>query len=150
MEDKNSKKDTENQIRSELKKEGVKKKQSWFKRKYIKLKNATKEFWVMGKYGFIMGGLAGTLLGTIYGTFEAYRMKSFLPIPLAICGSGFFFGMIFAISSVIRADGEIEGFCYQVCYIDEGRRMRYREFKSHGDFNAFSKMVDNGKLDYLV
>jgi hypothetical protein len=79
-------------------------KPNWFKRKYIKIKGAANEFWVVGKYGFQLGGMAGIILGFFVGGFESIRMKSIWPMPLAMLGSGFTFGCIFAISTVLRSD----------------------------------------------
>jgi hypothetical protein len=81
-------------------------KPGWLKRKYIKIKGALAEFWVVGRYGFQLGGAAGLMLGFLVGGFESIRMKSFWPLPLAMIGSGFTFGCIFAISTMLRTQEE--------------------------------------------
>lgn len=80
------------------------KKRGWIGRKYYKIKKAAGEFWVAGRYGFQLGGIAGLILGFFVGGFESIRMKSIWPMPLAMLGSGFTFGSIFAISTVIRSE----------------------------------------------
>jgi len=91
-----------NQIGSleEVKKE---EKPGRLKRKYIRIKDAMKRFWAVGKTGFQLGAYAGGALGFILGAYESFRIKSFLPLPLAIIGTGFSFGFIFAISTVVRS-----------------------------------------------
>jgi hypothetical protein len=79
----------------------------WLKRKYLKIKKALADFWVVGRYGFQLGGLAGIILGFFVGGFESIRMKSLWPLPLAMLGSGFTFGCIFAISTVIRSQDNL-------------------------------------------
>ncbi len=84
----------------------------WFKRKYLLIKKAAGDFWIVGRYGFQLGGLAGVILGFIFGGYESLRMKSFWPLPIAMLSSGFTFGCIFAISSVLRAKEDNEGILF--------------------------------------
>lgn len=95
----------------------------WFKRKYLLIKKAIGEQWVVGRYGFQLGGIAGMILGSIFGGYEAYRMKSIWPIPIAMLTSGITFGGIFAISSILRSkedvDNQIE---FEVIYYDSIKR----------------------------
>jgi hypothetical protein len=102
----------------------------WLKRKYIKIKKAAADFWVVGRYGFQLGGLAGIILGFFVGGFESIRMKSLWPLPLAMLGSGFTFGCIFAISTVIRSQDNLNykytNNSLQIVYYDQesGKYMR--------------------------
>jgi hypothetical protein len=115
-------------------------KPGWLKRKYIKIKTAAGEFWVVGKYGFQLGGIVGLLFGFVLGSIQAVSMKSFWPIPIAMAGSGFTFGCMFAISTVLRSHGEndmkTEKLAFQTVYYDEveGKYKRkifplYKDFK---------------------
>lgn len=98
-------------------------KPGWLKRKYLKIKGAASDFWVVGRYGFQLGGAAGLLLGFLVGGFESIRMKSFWPLPMAMIGSGFTFGSIFAISSVMRTQDENGSMRmnrkYEIVYYDQ-------------------------------
>ncbi len=102
----------------------------WLKRKYLKIKKAFAEFWVVGRYGFQLGGLAGIILGFFVGGFESVRMKSLWPLPLAMIGSGFTFGCIFAISTVLRSQDKLNykytNDSLQIVYYDQisGKYMR--------------------------
>ena len=80
------------------------KKPSGLKRKYNRIKDAFKRFWALGKTGFELGAYAGGALGFCLGTYESIRIKSFLPLPLAIIGTAFSFGFIFAVSTVVRSN----------------------------------------------
>jgi hypothetical protein len=100
---------------------GAFEKPSWITRKYRKIRKALGEFWVVGRYGFQLGGVAGLILGFFVGGYESVRMKSFWPLPIAMLGSGFTFGCIFAISTVLRShniDGENK-LLWEVIYYDE-------------------------------
>jgi hypothetical protein len=94
-------------------------KPSWLGRKYLKMKKAAKEFWVVGKYGFQLGGAAGLILGFLVGGFEALRMKSIWPLPIAMLGSGITFGSIFAISTVLRSDDQQTKVKFEIVYYDK-------------------------------
>lgn len=100
------------------------KKPGWIKRKSIKIKKAMGEFWVLGKQGFFLGCMAGGALGFLLGGYESFRMRSLWPLPLAMIGSAFSFGCIFAISTVIRSEsGKGDELEVKVLYFDrfEGR-----------------------------
>ncbi len=98
--------------------EGVSK-PSWIGRKCMKIQKALGDFWVVGKYGFQLGGSAGLILGFLVGGFEAMRMKSIWPLPIAMFGSGMTFGSIFAISTVLRADGSTEKTKMEIVFYDQ-------------------------------
>jgi hypothetical protein len=105
---------------------------SWIKRKYLLIKKAAGDFWVVGRYGFQLGGLAGVILGTIFGGYESMRMKSFWPLPIAMFSSGFTFGCIFAISSVLRAKDNNEGEIfpqYEIIWYDSTKGSWVRKSK---------------------
>ncbi len=95
----------------------------WLKRKYIKIRKAFADFWVVGKYGFQLGGLAGLILGSVVGGIESIRMNSFWPLPLAMLGSGMTFGSIFAISTLLRSQQEAKlnntPIEYEIVYYDD-------------------------------
>jgi hypothetical protein len=112
-----------NEMNENEKKKVVVKKPSWIRRKYLRLKEAAGNFWVMGKSGFYFGGTAGAVLGSLLGLYESYRMKSFIPLPLAMISGAITFGSIFAISSVIRSenDEEVE---FSVMYIDQNCQIK--------------------------
>lgn len=114
----------------------------WLKRKYLKLKKALGDFWVVGRYGFQLGGLAGIILGFFVGGFESIRMKSLWPLPLAMLGSGFTFGCIFAISTVIRAQDNGLNYKYtndslHVLYYDKESGKYLRKSISLANKSAF-------------
>jgi len=92
------------------------------KRKYIRLKQAGANFWVLGKTGFQLGLLAGGILGFVFGAFESIRIKSFLPLPMAMIAGSVSFGFIFAVSTVIRsnpADGESGKYMLETIHFDK-------------------------------
>lgn len=97
----------------------------WLGRKYLKIRKAISEFWVVGKFGFQLGGAAGLILGFFVGGFQAIQMKSLWPLPLAMIGSGFTFGCIFSISTLLRSKegGDLSDtpglFAYAVYYDDK-------------------------------
>jgi hypothetical protein len=96
----------------------VEKKPNWVVRKMNRLGGALGDFWVMGKSGFYFGAKVGGVLGGVLGLWESYRMKSIIPLPLAMLTSAFTFGSIFCVSSMIRSenDKDIE---FNVLYIDQ-------------------------------
>jgi hypothetical protein len=96
----------------------VEKKPSWIVRKMNKIGGALGTFWVMGKSGFYFGAKVGGVLGGILGLWESYRMKSIIPLPLAMLTSAFTFGSIFSVSSMIRSenDKEVE---FNILYMNE-------------------------------
>ncbi len=119
----------------------IKEQPGWLKRKYLKLKKAFADFWVVGRYGFQLGGLAGIILGFFVGGFESVRMKSLWPLPLAMIGSGFTFGCIFAISTVLRSQ-EILNYKYthdslQIVYYDQESGKYLRKNVSLTNKDAF-------------
>lgn len=127
-------------------------KPGWLKRKYLKIKNALGEFWVVGRYGFQLGGTAGLVLGFLVGGFESIRMKSFWPLPMAMIGSGFTFGCIFAVSTVLRTQDE-KSFQmnrkmpygnYEMVYFDKqtGKFVR----KTVPIFQQYEKFEENRKI----
>jgi hypothetical protein len=103
------------------KKTELQKKPTWIGRKYLKIKKALFDFWVVGGYGFKLGGAAGLILGFCVGGFESLRMKSFWPLPIAMIGSCITFGSIFAISTVLRSEEDINGekIIMDIVYYDE-------------------------------
>jgi hypothetical protein len=96
----------------------VEKKPSWIVRKMNRLGGALGGFWVQGKSGFYFGAKVGGVLGAVLGLWECYRMKSIIPLPLAMLTSAFTFGSIFSVSSMIRSENkkDIE---FNVLYVDE-------------------------------
>jgi len=50
--------------------------------------------------------------GFLFGTYESIRVRSILPLPIAVIGSGFTFGCIFAISTVVRTEKDSENELY--------------------------------------
>lgn len=76
----------------------------WVDKKVGKIRKAFKEFWVVGKTGFMFGGMVGCCLGLVFGGYEAARQRSVWPIPLAMLGSGFSFACIFGVSTLIRLE----------------------------------------------
>jgi len=94
-------------------------KPTWLGRKYLKIKKALGDFWVVGRYGFQLGGMAGLCLGFLVGGYESIRMKSIWPIPIAMIGSGITFGSIFAISTVLRAHINDSSEEIEVIYYDD-------------------------------
>ena len=116
--------------------------QGWLKRKYIKIKKAIGDFWVVGRYEFELGGLAGLILGFFVGGFESIRMKSLWSLPLAKIGSGFTFVCIFAISTVIIAQDNKLDYTYtndslQILYYDQESGKYLRKNISLMDKGAF-------------
>ena len=94
----------------------------------MKIKKALGEFWVVGKYGFGLGCLAGGALGFCLGAYESIRMRSLWPLPLAMMGSAFTFGCIFAVSTVIRADDQKSDILMmEVIYFDNFDRIYKRK-----------------------
>ena len=90
-------------------------------RKYRRVKKALGEFWVVGKHGFKFGFMAGGALGFLLGLYESLKMKSFLPLPLAVIGSGCTFGFIFAISTVVRSKSDTnEEILFEIGYFKDG------------------------------
>ena len=77
---------------------------NWLDKKFGKIKKACKEFWVVGKTGFMFGGLVGCCLGLVFGGYESIRQRSIWPLPLAMLGSGFSFACIFGVSTLIRLE----------------------------------------------
>ncbi len=118
----------------------------WLKRKYLLIKKAGADFWVVGRYGFQLGGLAGLILGFVFGGYESMRMKSIWPLPIAMISSGFTFGCIFAISTVLRAKTEKEEYDYpnyDLIYYDSFRGRWVREKTTFGGkhMNNFNKRL---------
>lgn len=77
---------------------------NWVDKKFGKIKKACREFWIVGKTGFMFGGLVGCCLGLVFGGYEAIRQRSIWPLPLAMLGSGFSFACIFGVSTLIRLE----------------------------------------------
>jgi len=77
---------------------------NWIDKKFGKVKKACKEFWVVGKTGFLFGGMVGCCLGLVFGGYESIRQRSIWPLPLAMLGSGFSFACIFGVSTLIRLE----------------------------------------------
>ena len=105
--DKDSKKqmDMEQLIKIDLAKEKTEKiKIGWLQRKKRKLKKIFADFWLLGKTGFIMGGIVGCCMGFIGGCVSAYQTKSLLPIPVAMCASGFFFASLMSLGACLRVE----------------------------------------------
>jgi hypothetical protein len=97
--------DTEKLIKIDLQKEPIeKKKPNWFKRKGKKIQKSLSEFWMLGKTGFMMGGLVGVVMGFLGGCVSAYSSKSLLPIPIAMCASGMFFGSLMGVGACLRSE----------------------------------------------
>ncbi len=100
---------TEDLIRTDLAKEPEHKpkRPGFIARKSKRLKKALGEFWILGKSGFLMGGIVGGIMGFLGGCVSAYTTKTLLPIPIAMCASGFFFASLMSIGACLRTeDGE--------------------------------------------
>jgi hypothetical protein len=105
-------------------------KDGFIKRKWKRIKNAMKEFWVVGKHGFKFGFMAGGALGFLLGLYESIRMRSIIPLPIAIVGSGFTFGCIFAVSTVVRTESDLkEEICFEIGYFEKGE-FKVEKFKA--------------------
>ena len=98
---------TEQLIRSDLAKnpnEKVLAKPGFFKRKGRKIKKIFSEWWVLGKSGFIMGGIVGSIMGLLGGCVSAYQTKSLIMIPISTIGSACFFASLMSIGACLRSD----------------------------------------------
>ena len=98
---------TEQLIRSDLAKnpnENVIAKPGFFKRKGRKIKKLFSEWWVLGKSGFIMGGVVGSIMGFLGGCVSAYQTKSLIMIPVSTLGSAFFFASLMSIGACLRTE----------------------------------------------
>lgn len=124
---------TEELIKLDLKNEPIDKttKPSFVQRKYKRIKSAFSGFWVAGKTGFLMGSIVGCTMGFIFGCVSAYQSKTLIVIPLSMATSGFFFGSLMCVGSILRNE-EIErlegseGFDYSNIYFS----MKYDEMKN--------------------
>lgn len=52
--------------------------------------------------GFMAGAAVGGMMGTAVGCYQAYQMRSFLPIPVSILASGTSFGFFMGLGMTIR------------------------------------------------
>ena len=97
---------TEDLIRTDLAKEPEQrpKRPGFIARKSKRLKKALGEFWILGKSGFLMGGIVGGIMGFLGGCVSAYTTKTLLPIPIAMCASGFFFASLMSIGACLRTE----------------------------------------------
>jgi hypothetical protein len=92
---------------------------NWLDKKFGKIKKACKEFWVVGKTGFMFGGLVGCCLGLVFGGYESIRQRSIWPLPLAMLGSGFSFACIFGVSTLIRLEKDSnKTFHFEIVVLD--------------------------------
>jgi hypothetical protein len=107
-----------------------KNRKGFLQRKYLKIKKALGDFWVLGGWGFKFGGLVGLTLGAVFGGFESIRMKSIYPMPAAMIGFGLFFGGIFAVSSILKSkDGKFVNqnkYIYHVVFLDKDGVYKHR------------------------
>lgn len=107
---------------------------SWVDKKFGKIKKACKEYWVVGKTGFLFGGLVGCCLGLVFGGYEAVRQRSIWPLPLAMLGSGFSFACIFGVSTLIRLEKESKNtFNFEVIIYDPNSNTYNRKKISYFD-----------------
>lgn len=83
-------------------------KPNFFERKYKKIKKAGKEFWTLGKTGFIYGGIIGSSMGFLVGIVTAYQTKSLIFIPVSMLGSACFFAGIMSVGACLRSE-ELKG-----------------------------------------
>lgn len=136
--------DTEKLIKIDLQKEPVeKKKPNWFKRKAKKIQKSLGEFWMLGKTGFLMGGLVGLVMGFLGGCVSAYSSKSLLPIPIAMCASGLFFGSLMGVGACLRSETIIydknnNPYAYYAVIEKNGQKMLI-----HHKFNKSNEIITN-------
>jgi hypothetical protein len=104
---------------------------NWFDKKSKKLKRSLNEFLIVGKSGFLLGGLIGCSIGTIFGGYESFRQKSFWPFPLAIIGSGIIFANFFGIINIMRSEvNNSEDLYYENLIFQEKKGIyEYRKIK---------------------
>lgn len=98
---------TEQLIRSDLAKNQNNiaiSKPGFLKRKGRKIKKLFSDWWVLGKTGFVMGGIVGGVMGFLGGCVSAYQTKSLIMIPISMIGSGCFFASLMSIGACLRSD----------------------------------------------
>lgn len=81
----------------------IEQKTPFVQRNVMKAKGFAVRSWMIGKYGFKMGACVGSCVGFGVGVVQALKIKNVWPIPMAVVGSGFVFGTMFAFSSVLKA-----------------------------------------------
>ena len=121
---KSKKVSTEDLIRSDLENNPNSEKISKpgiLQRKMKRMRKAFSDFWVVGKTGFMMGSLVGSIMGFLYGSVAAYQSKTLAVIPISMISSGFFFGCLMTVGAVLRSDGLEENVLFIVPY----ERMEY-------------------------
>jgi hypothetical protein len=113
-------------------------KNTWLKRKMIRLAQASSDSWRMGKQGFTMGCTVGAILGAILGSYESYRAKSILPLPLAMLTMAGFFGGIMGVSTLIRTEND-DIVMFRVIYTDD--KLNIVDYKFIEKESFFNKRI---------